>query len=84
MPLNRKKNDQYISGCAGKVQHKTRLSAEYYLENINSEKAADIYECTICGFFHIGTRKAKKSKKGKVNKSKLFNDGKIKIRKFKY
>lgn len=73
-----------MNGCAGKVQHKTYLSAEFYLENINSEKAADIYKCSSCSFYHIGTKKAKKSKKGKVRKSKLFNDGKIKIRKLKY
>lgn len=70
MPPNKNQNDKYekyINGCAGKVQHKTRLSAEFYLENINSEKAADIYKCDSCGFFHIGTRKAKKNKKkGKV------------------
>lgn len=75
-----------MNSCAGKVQHKEYLSAEFYLQNINSEIGANIYKCDCCGFFHIGTKKSKKQNKnrGKVIKSKLFNDGKPKIRKLRY
>lgn len=60
-----KPTGKYLNGCAGKVQHKSYLSAEYYLNNINSEKEAEIYECTECGFFHLGTPKQNKSTKSK-------------------
>lgn len=48
-------SNSFIKGCAGKTQHKSRLSAEYYLENLHSKTDAGIYECVECGFFHIGT-----------------------------
>lgn len=70
------------TNCDGKVQHKTELAAQYYLDNINSSENAEIYKCKTCGFFHIGTFKNKKTKQKRV---KFFENMKdvIKIRKMK-
>ena len=53
----------FIKGCAGKVQHKSYLSAEFYLTTLHSGTDAGIYECSECGFFHIGTLGDKENKK---------------------
>ena len=35
----------FIKGCAGKVQHKSYLSAEFYLTTLHYGTDAGIYEC---------------------------------------
>lgn len=64
---------RYLFGCAGKVQHKTLISAEFALvhDHIN-ESNCEIYKCDFCGFHHIGTLWEDKGKhKIKVEKSKF-------------
>ncbi len=79
------KETVFLKGCAGKVQHKTQLSAEFYLHNINSEKHAEIYNCTQCGFFHIGTIDKNKTKKPiRNNILNWENEYKIRVRKMRY
>jgi hypothetical protein len=74
--------------CAGKVQHKNKLSAEYALENSNTSKKANIYKCRICKFYHIGTLSKNKSKKIRLTKKAIDNNEHKKkyrkVRKFKY
>jgi hypothetical protein len=65
----------FIKGCAGKIQHKTYLSAEFYLDSLHSNSDADIYECSECGFFHIGTQSKNKKRTGSKNKKKLLIEG---------
>lgn len=62
---------RYLFGCAGKVQHKTLISAEYALKHDSIiETNSEIYECQFCGFMHIGTLWHVKSKTH-VEKSKF-------------
>lgn len=68
-----KEERRYLFGCAGKVQHKNYIAAEYCLttENLNDSNC-EIYQCDFCGFFHIGTLFENKGKiKLKVEKSKF-------------
>lgn len=67
-----KNERRYLFGCAGKVQHKTMLSAEHSLEvDLLQGQNSEIYECQYCGFLHIGTLWEEKGKnKIKVQKSK--------------
>lgn len=51
--------ENFLKGCAGKVQHKEWLAAQYALEN-NSSPNAEIYTCRTCGYYHIGTRATEK------------------------
>lgn len=75
---------EFLKGCAGKVQHKNKLSAEYFLENKHSVSNSEIYTCDVCGFFHIGTID-NKSKIEIKNKNKPDNDQhKKKHKRFKY
>lgn len=75
---------EFLKGCAGKVQHKNRLSAEYFLENKHSVTNSEIYTCDVCGFFHIGTIDNKNKTEIK-NKNKPDNDQhKRKHKRFKY
>lgn len=73
---------KYLHGCAGKVKHKSRLSAEYFINNRNSKEDAEIYKCE-CGGFHIGSSRDSKSK---VKIKKLFDNEqhKNKHKRFKY
>lgn len=80
---------RFIKSCAGKVQHKTLLGAEYALKTNANDRNAQIYPCDQCGFFHIGTLANKKSKKIKLDhkKQKGNNEHKRKyksVRKFRY
>lgn len=80
---------RFIKSCAGKVQHKSFLGAEYALANNSNNKNAAIYTCKECGFFHIGTPAKNKSKKVKLDhkKQKGNNEHKRKyksVKKFKY
>jgi hypothetical protein len=78
--------EKYMKQCAGKMQHRTLLSATYYYDENNSKPDAEIYECGFCGFFHIGTSK-RNSTQPTPKKVKHKNDkdyDKIKIRKFRY
>ena len=80
---------RFLKSCAGKVQHKTYLGAEYSLKNDTNNKNAQIYPCDQCGFFHIGTLVVNKSTKIKLDhkKQKGNNEHKRKyksVRKFKY
>lgn len=45
--------------CLGKVKHKSRLAAEYYLDHIHKRGKynLEIYNCPFCKFFHIGHNK---------------------------
>jgi hypothetical protein len=64
---------RYLFGCAGKVQHKTQISAEFALTHDRiSDSNSEIYKCQFCGFLHIGTLWEDKHKiKIKVEKSKF-------------
>lgn len=64
---------RYLFGCAGKVRHKTLISAEFALSHDHiSDSNSEIYECQFCGFMHIGTLWEDKGKvKIKVEKSKF-------------
>lgn len=64
---------RYLFGCAGKVQHKTLISAEFaLLQDQLIDSNSEIYECQFCGFRHIGTHWEDKAKiKIKVEKSKF-------------
>ncbi len=64
---------RYLFGCAGKVQHKTQISAEFALEHDHiSDSNSEIYSCPFCGFLHIGTLWEDKPKiKIKIEKSKF-------------
>lgn len=79
---------RFIKSCAGKVQHKTILGAEYALSTNRNNKNATIYKCKECGFFHIGTPAKNKSKKLKLDyKQKGNNEHKRKyksVKKFRY
>lgn len=79
---------RFIKGCAGKVKHKTSLGAEYALSENRQNKNAEVYKCTECGFFHIGTQAKKKSKILKIDIRQKDDNGhnrKYKtIRKMKY
>lgn len=70
-------------GCDGKVQHKTKLSAEYEIQSENRQASSDIYECKVCGFWHIYTIKKyrKLSNKRIVTNSK--NRNKVKPKKIR-
>lgn len=54
--------------CYGKVQHKSRLAAEYILDRMNGKRShlLEIYECKFCKFFHIGHNE----NKGKTKETK--------------
>lgn len=61
------------NGCFGKEKHKSRLAAEWYLDNWNevrskkmSKRTAilEIYECEFCGAWHIGHNLQKANKQG--------------------
>lgn len=79
---------RFLNGCAGKIQHKAYIAAEYALENNQQNKNASIYKCKECSFFHIGTIAKKKSKKPRVkNVQKVNNEHKKKyktVKKMKY
>lgn len=79
---------KYIKQCAGKIQHRTLLSATYYYNENNSKPDAEIYQCEFCGFFHIGTLKHKSKnpvpKKVKHKNDKDYGQHKNKLRRFKY
>lgn len=64
---------RYLFGCAGKVQHKTFISAEHALKTDHlSDRNSEIYNCEFCGFMHIGTLWEEKGKRHiKVEKSKF-------------
>lgn len=71
--MNYQEERRYLFGCAGKVKHKTMISAEFALihDHIN-ESNCEIYICQFCGFLHIGTLWEEKQKtRIKVQKSKL-------------
>ena len=57
----------YGNACRGKMQHKTLLSAQYYLEELqkNTDKKVEIYKCRVCKFYHIGRVGKDKRKKNK-------------------
>jgi rubrerythrin len=47
----------FKKSCAGKIQHKTLLSAQYSLQNnTRQDSHAEIYICDSCGAWHIGTK----------------------------
>lgn len=79
-PANKLK---YLHGCAGKVKHKSRLSAEYFINNRHSKEDAEIYQCEECGSFHIGSSRNSKSKI-KIKKSFDNEQHKNKHKRFKY
>lgn len=60
---------RYLLGCAGKIQHKNYIAAEFVL---NQDRANDtnseIYLCPFCEFYHIGT--LWENKQGKKPKEK--------------
>jgi hypothetical protein len=75
------------NSCDGKVKHKSRLSAELYIEHSSSGSQQNIYKCKYCKTFHIGNKK-RTDKKWKLQSKKsygddLFKDKSIKIRKMK-
>jgi hypothetical protein len=78
------KMDLFLRGCAGKTQHKTYLSADYFLENLHSNTDSEIYKCKACKFFHIG--RSKQAKKGikRTIKIKGNDEHKHKHKRFKY
>jgi hypothetical protein len=87
--MGNKITTKFMNGCAGKVQHRTFLGAEYALDHNRQNKNADIYKCKECGFFHIGTQKKNKSKKRIrfKNPEKVNNEHKKKyksVKKMKY
>lgn len=76
--------ERYLKGCAGKVQYKNLISAEFVLHNEHTISSADIYKCRDCGFLHIGTS-GNKDKKPNQNRNKIDNEQhKHKHKKFKY
>lgn len=84
--MSEQADEIFLKRCAGKIQHRTYLSAEYYYNENNSKPEAEIYHCDDCGFYHIGTlKKESKNLPPKKLKHKLDKDEhKPKIRKFKY
>lgn len=48
--------------CFGKIQHKSMLAAQYYLDNLGHRDKANlnIYKCPYCHFYHLGHNKKKK------------------------
>jgi len=60
----------FTNACAGKKQHKTLLAAEVYLDEKHHKTTAEIYECPICGFYHIGNQTGEKNK---VKYKKKYN-----------
>lgn len=77
--------NDFMKGCAGKMQHKTRLSANYFLEHEHSDGLSAVYKCKICGKFHIGTINTITGKKTtKPKKRNNEEQHKNKHRKFKY
>ena len=77
-------NNKFTKGCAGKVQHKNRLSAEYFLHSNHSSTNSDIYECDICGFLHIGTSENKNKIRIKTKRQPDNEHHKRKHKRFKY
>lgn len=75
--------DKFIKGCAGKVQHKTYLSAEYAKGENRNASLSTIYKCKYCGFFHVGTSK-KEKRKLKIKPKGDGEEHKRKHRRFKY
>jgi hypothetical protein len=49
----KKRRQKWLAMCAGKVKHKSMVSAELVLK-INSNKDQVIYECEFCKDYHIG------------------------------
>lgn len=59
--------------CLGKIQHRSRLSAEYVFLRMNGKDShlLEIYQCVFCKFYHIGHNKIKdenSKSKGMENK----------------
>lgn len=74
--------------CDGKIAHDSKLSAQYYLDELTSNRNAEIYKCKFCEKYHIGKAKKKKLKTPKRFKrnlqfGKVFKDYKVKIRKMR-
>lgn len=78
--------DSFMKGCAGKTQHKTKLSANYFLQNEHSDGASEVYKCKICGRFHIGKSKKNTRESKTVKPKKRVNEEqhKRKHKRFKY
>ena len=86
--MAKKNTKRFLHGCAGKVKHKSFLGAEYALMDNPNNTNAEIYECTECKYWHIGTLANKKRKNPKtVSRTKENNEHKKKhksFRKMKY
>lgn len=76
-------DDGFMKACAGKVQHHNQLSAQYFLDTLHTKSYADIYKCSYCGFYHIGTSKEKPLVKIKIVKND-DEQHKRKHKRFKY
>lgn len=77
--------EDFMKGCAGKMQHKTRLSANYFLHNEHSDATAKVYKCKICSKFHIGgDNKIREKKTIKPKKRVNEEQHKRKHKRFKY
>lgn len=77
-----------LKSCDGKVAHDNELSAQYYLDELTSNRNAEIQKCKYCEKYHIGKAKGKKNKTpkrflGGQSFKEVFKDYKIKIRKMR-
>lgn len=50
-------------GCFGKIQHKSRLAAEFILSRMRGRDSAtlEVYKCKYCTYFHIGHNRKKET-----------------------
>ncbi len=75
-------------GCDGKTKHTSLTSAQYVQSQLTFQPNAEIYECKVCGFLHIGTPSKKPKKKIKLKKGKKHEHSQHKnkrpLRRFKY
>ena len=56
--MNKKEKAQFRkSSCDGKLKHRSKLAAEYYLNNISHrQEDLEVYFCIFCSNYHLGHR----------------------------
>lgn len=61
--ISKKQLELAKKSCFGKIQHKSLLSAKHIFDKMNGRDShlLEIYECSFCGFFHIGHNRKKEN-----------------------